>query len=143
LVLLPGGTAVAGLVRFTVDGRKRHRAPFPRTGRNGVDTSSRPTPPSAARPPPWHGLSSTRCWMNLIYSHNYAAARDFAHNHELVPGDWKWINDARVVRDYPRADIYKVSHWEANAHRADIDAALNRAGKEHRLGMLTDDSGPH
>jgi hypothetical protein len=81
--------------------------------------------------------------MNLIYSHNYAAARAFAHNQELVPGDWRWINDARVLKHYPRADIFKVPHWESNAHRADIDAALKRAEKEHRLGMLTDLSETH
>ena len=65
--------------------------------------------------------------MNLIYSHNYATARTFALAQELAPGDWKWINDARVLRDYPRADVYKVTHWEANPHRDDIDAALQRA----------------
>ncbi len=81
--------------------------------------------------------------MNLIYSHNYSTARAFAHNHELVPGDWKWINDARVLKHYPRSDIYKVPHWEANAHRADIDAALHRAKQEHRLGTLTDYSRPY
>ena len=81
--------------------------------------------------------------MNLIYSHNYAAARAFALNQELVPGDWKWIKDARVLKDYPRADVYKVSHWEDNAHRVDIDKALHRAEKEHRLGMITDYTGPH
>ena len=102
---------------------------YPR--QSGVDTSSRPS------------LSLTGCQMNLIYSHNYATARTFAHNHELVPGDWKWIRDARVLKAYPRADVYKVSHWEANPHRADIDAALYRAVKEHRLGMLTDYSQAH
>jgi hypothetical protein len=76
--------------------------------------------------------------MNLIYSHNYAAARAFAHDHQLVPGDWRWIYDARVLKHYPSAYIYKVPHWEANAHRADIDAALRRAEEEHRLGMLID-----
>ena len=80
--------------------------------------------------------------MNLIYSHNYTAARAFALNLGLVPGDWKWINDARVLRDYPRADIHRVSHWEANPHRADIDAALHHAKKAHRLGTLTDYSRP-
>ena len=80
--------------------------------------------------------------MNLIYSHNYTTARAFALNLGLVPGDWKWINDARVLRDYPRADIHRVSHWEANPHRADIDAALHHAQKAHRLGTLTDYSRP-
>lgn len=81
--------------------------------------------------------------MNLIYSNNYATARTFAFAHELAPGDWKWINDARVVKEYPRADVYKVSHWDANPHRDDIDAALQRALKEHRLGTLTDYSRPY
>lgn len=81
--------------------------------------------------------------MNLIYSHNYTTARTFALHQELAPGDWKWINDARVLKDYPRADVYKVSHWEDNPHRADIDAALQRARKEHRLGTLTDYSRPY
>lgn len=80
--------------------------------------------------------------MNLIYSQNYAAARAFALDLGLVPGDWKWISDARVLKDYPRADIHRVSHWEANPHRADIDAALHRAQKAHRLGTLTDYSRP-
>ena len=80
--------------------------------------------------------------MNLIYSHNYTTARAFALDLGLVPGDWKWISDARVLKDYPRADIHRVSHWEANPHRADIDAALLRAQKAHRLGPLTDYSRP-
>ena len=81
--------------------------------------------------------------MNLIYSHNYATARTFALANELAPGDWKWIHDGRVLRDYPRADIYKVTRWESNPHRDDIDAALQRAEKEHRLGTLTDYSRPY
>ena len=81
--------------------------------------------------------------MNLIYSHNYAAARAFAHNQELVPGDWKWLNDARVLKQHPRSDVFKVPHWEDNANRAGIDLALRRAEKEHRLGMLTDLSQTH
>ena len=80
--------------------------------------------------------------MNLIYSYDYTTARAFALDLGLVPGDWKWINDARVLKDYPRADIHRVSHWEANPHRADIDAALHHAKKEHRLGTLTDYSRP-
>jgi hypothetical protein len=36
-----------------------------------------------------------------------------------------------------------VSHWEANPHRDDIDAALQHAVKEHRLGSLTDYSRPY
>lgn len=81
--------------------------------------------------------------MNLIYSHDYATARTFALAQELAPGDWKWIHDGQVLRDYPRADIYKVAHWEANPHRDDIDAALQRAEKDHRLGTLTDYSRPY
>ena len=81
--------------------------------------------------------------MNLIYSHNNATARVFALQQGLVPGDWKWISDARVLRDYPRADVFKLTRWETNPHRADIDAALHRAGKEHRLGTLTDYSRPY
>lgn len=81
--------------------------------------------------------------MNLIYSDNYTSARAFARAQDLAAGDWRWINDARVLKDFPRADVYKVSHWEDNPHRADIDAALQRALKEHRLGMLTDYSRPY
>jgi hypothetical protein len=44
--------------------------------------------------------------MNLIYSPNYASARSFALAQELAPGDWKWLSDGRVVREYPRADVY-------------------------------------
>jgi hypothetical protein len=81
--------------------------------------------------------------MNLIYSNNYATARSFALSQDIAPGDWKWINDARVVREYPRADVYKLSRWEANPHRADIDAALQRAQQDRRLGTLTDYSRPY
>ncbi|HET6603889.1 MAG TPA: hypothetical protein VFG21_06685 [Xanthomonadaceae bacterium] len=81
--------------------------------------------------------------MNLIYSNSYSTARTFAFAQELAPGDWKWIKDSRVLRDYPRADVYKVTRWEANPHRTDIDAALQRAQKEHRLGTLIDYSRPY
>lgn len=81
--------------------------------------------------------------MNLIYAHNYASAHSFALLQDLAPGDWKWINDARVVKDYPRADVYKVSRWEANPRRGEIDAALEQARKAHRLGTLTDYSRPY
>ena len=40
-----------------------------------------------------------RCRMNLIYSDNYSTARTFALAQELAPGDWKWINESRVLRD--------------------------------------------
>ena len=81
--------------------------------------------------------------MNLIYSNNYNTARAFAFAQELAPGDWKWIKDARVLRDYPRADVFKLTRWETNPHRADIDAALHHAQKAHRLGTLTDYSRPY
>lgn len=81
--------------------------------------------------------------MNLIYSNSYAAARDFALAQELAPGDWKWINDGQVVRQYPRADVFKVRRWEANPHRAEIDEALERAGQRHRLGTVIDTSRPY
>jgi hypothetical protein len=76
--------------------------------------------------------------MNLIYSHNYSTARAFAQHEEFMPGDWKWIQDAGVVRQYPRAGIFKVPHWEANPRREQIDLALRRAAETHRLGTLTD-----
>ncbi|MCF7222229.1 hypothetical protein [Marilutibacter chinensis] len=76
--------------------------------------------------------------MNLIYSHNYAAARAFAAHEELMPGDWQWIRDAGVVRQYPRANVFKVPHWDANPRRQQIDLALQRAAETHRLGMLVD-----
>lgn len=76
--------------------------------------------------------------MNLIYSHSYASARAFAMHHELMPGDWKWLQDADVVRHNPRADVYKAPRWEENPHREKIDEALDRARKSHRLGSLID-----
>lgn len=76
--------------------------------------------------------------MNLIYAHNYATARAFAQREELMPGDWKWIQDADVVRQYPRANVYKVPHWQDNPRRERIDLALQRALETHRLGMLTE-----
>jgi hypothetical protein len=76
--------------------------------------------------------------MHLIYSHNYATARGFAERNDFMPGDWKWIQDADVVRQYPRADVFKVAHWDANPHRAQIDEALQRARESHRLGSVTD-----
>ncbi|KAB8191050.1 hypothetical protein [Marilutibacter maris] len=76
--------------------------------------------------------------MNLIYSHDYATARAFAQHEELMPGDWQWIQDADVVRQYPRAVIYKVPHWQDNPRRARIDLALQRAAETHRLGTLID-----
>ncbi|WP_159017456.1 hypothetical protein [Cognatiluteimonas profundi] len=76
--------------------------------------------------------------MNLIYSSNQATARIFALSQELAPGDWKWIKDGRVISEYPRADIYKLQHWDANPRHVDIDAALERARQKRRLGTLID-----
>jgi hypothetical protein len=76
--------------------------------------------------------------MNLIYASNYAAARSFALGQELAPGDWKWIKDGRVIRDYPRADVYRLQHWDANPHRTEIDAALAHARERRRLGTFID-----
>ncbi len=76
--------------------------------------------------------------MNLIYSHSYAAARAFALHHDFMPGDWKWLQDADIVRQHPRADVYKVERWEASPHREKIDEALSRAQKLHRLGSLNE-----
>ena len=76
--------------------------------------------------------------MNLIYSHSHASARAFALHHDFMPGDWKWLQDADVIRQNPRADVFKVERWEANTHRAQIDEALERARKSQRLGSLTD-----
>lgn len=81
--------------------------------------------------------------MNLIYSNSYATARTFALAQELAPGDWKWINDGQVIRQHPRADVFKVAHWEANPHRAEIDEALKHAEKRHRLGTVIDYSRPY
>ncbi|GAB3380268.1 hypothetical protein [Lysobacter fragariae] len=76
--------------------------------------------------------------MNLIYSHSRHSARAFALHHDFMPGDWKWLEDADVLRQNPRADVFKVEHWEANPHHAQIDEALERARKQHRLGALVD-----
>jgi len=76
--------------------------------------------------------------LNLIYAPSLASARNFARGQELMPGDWKWINDGRVVRAYPRSDIYKLRDFSANPHREDIDAALALARSRHRLGCLYD-----
>ncbi|MDB6163143.1 MAG: hypothetical protein JWL98_575 [Xanthomonadaceae bacterium] len=76
--------------------------------------------------------------MNLIYSSNYVSARTFALAQELMPGDWKWIKDGRVVLECPRADVYKIRQWQANPQHDDIDAALERARTSRRLGSLVD-----
>jgi len=76
--------------------------------------------------------------MNLIYSHSYASARSFALHHDFMPGDWKWLQDADVLRQNPRADVFKAAHWEDNPHRAKIDQALERARESHRLGSLVE-----
>lgn len=76
--------------------------------------------------------------MNLIYSHSYASARAYAQHHDFMPGDWKWLQDVDVIRQNPRADVFKVERWEANPHREQIDEALVRAQKSHRLGTLVE-----
>jgi hypothetical protein len=79
--------------------------------------------------------------MNLIYADSYASARAFARQQDLMPGDWKWISDKSVFRQYQRADIYKAPRWHAHPHRADIDKALEDMARAHRLGSLNDLSG--
>lgn len=76
--------------------------------------------------------------MNLIYSRNYASARTFALHHDLMPGDWTWISDARVLRRHARADVYVAPQWQDHPQRAQIDLALQQATREHRLGTLND-----
>ena len=76
--------------------------------------------------------------MNLIYSHSYTSARIFAQQHEFMPGDWKWLQDADIIRQHPRAEVFKAERWDANPHRDKIDEALARALKTHRLGTLHD-----
>jgi hypothetical protein len=76
--------------------------------------------------------------MNLIYSHSLASARAYALHHEFMPGDWKWLQDVEVIRQNPRADVFKVERWEANPHREQIDEALVRAQRNHRLGSVVD-----
>ena len=76
--------------------------------------------------------------MNLIYAHSYASARAFALHHEFMPGDWKWLQDADIIRQNPRSDVFKVERWEANPHREQIDEALERARVSHRLASLNE-----
>jgi len=76
--------------------------------------------------------------MNLVYAHSRASARTFALHHDLMPGDWKWISDAGVVRQHSRADVYVAPDWSAHPHREDIDPALQRAFRAHRLGAIND-----
>lgn len=76
--------------------------------------------------------------MNLIYAHSFATARNFAEHNDFMPGDWKWIQDADVVRQHARADIYKVAHWEHHPHRDHIDHAIERARDSHRLGTVVE-----
>ena len=76
--------------------------------------------------------------MQLIYASTYSIARSFALAQELAAGDWTWIKDDRVVLDYPRSDIYKLPHWDANPHRSEIDAALEHARQKRRLGSVID-----
>ena len=76
--------------------------------------------------------------MNLIYSHNYKSARAFAQDHEFLPDDWKWLEDANVLQHNPRADVFKVERWEDNPQREQIDEAMERFQKAHRLGTVVD-----
>jgi hypothetical protein len=80
--------------------------------------------------------------MHLIYAPTYAGARTFALHQDLMPGDWQWIHDPATVRANPRADVFKTPKWEAHPHRNEIDAALDHARGQHRLGTLYDLSGP-
>ena len=80
--------------------------------------------------------------MNLIYADSYRNACTFALHQELMPGDWTWIRDSATVRAYPRADLYMAPRWERHPHRDAIDDALAHARGQHRLGMVTDLSGP-
>jgi hypothetical protein len=80
--------------------------------------------------------------MNLIYANNYTSARTFALHQDLMPGDWKWIGDTDVIRQNPRADVFRLPRWEQNPHHAEIDEALTHARDTHRLGTFTDLSGP-
>ena len=76
--------------------------------------------------------------MNLIYAHSYRTAHTFALHHDFAAGDWKWIQDADVIRHNPRADVFKVDRWEANPQRIKIDLALQRARETQRLGTVMD-----
>ena len=79
--------------------------------------------------------------MNLIYAHSYASARVFALHHDLMPGDWKWISDPGVVRQNAWADVHVAPRWQQHPHRDEIDQALQRARKAHRLGTVNDCGG--
>jgi hypothetical protein len=76
--------------------------------------------------------------MNLVYARSYPSARIFALHHDLMPGDWKWISDAGVIRQHSRADVYVAPDWNSHPRRDDIDPALQRALKSHRLGAIND-----
>jgi hypothetical protein len=79
-----------------------------------------------------------RASVNLIYAPTLTSARSFARGQDLMPGDWKWINDGRVIHAYPRSDIYKLPGCGANPHHDEIDAALDQARSRHRLGSVYD-----
>jgi hypothetical protein len=81
--------------------------------------------------------------MNLIYAHSYRTAHAFAIHHDFAAGDWKWIQDADVVRHNPRADVFKVERWEANPQRVKIDLALQRARESQRLGTVMEVNEAH
>lgn len=76
--------------------------------------------------------------MQLIYAHNYRSASLFARQNDLMPGDWRWINGPRAVSDNPRAEVYKIPHWDDHPLRHQIDAAVQRATSKRRLGTITD-----
>lgn len=79
--------------------------------------------------------------MHLIYAESLASARSFALHHELMPGDWQWLRDPGVLRQYPRADIDLAPRWDAHPQRAAIDGMLQHLVKAHRVGSLIDHSG--
>lgn len=76
--------------------------------------------------------------MQLIYAHDYRSASLFARQNDFMPGDWRWINGPRALSDYPRAELYKIPHWDSHPLRAQIDAAVQRAERRHRIGRVTD-----
>ena len=80
--------------------------------------------------------------MNLIYADSYRNARTFALHQDLMPGDWAWIRDPATIRANPRADLFMAPRWERHPHRDEIDVALTQARGQHRLGHVTDLSGP-
>lgn len=76
--------------------------------------------------------------MQLIYAPSYRSASLFARQNDLMPGDWRWINGPRALVDYPRAELYKIPHWDDHPLRAQIDDAVQLATRKRRLGRVTD-----